>query len=270
MSGAYSLAEAQMSVLRLASYSFAFFALLTAGCGRSTVPDSHASIEKVADQAAMIAKLEVGATNAEKTLADHRSDLDKAKADLEAAEKAQADSKRLEVENESLVGKNRSLTQQLGNVTQKLSSLQQQLAAVQVDRESRANSIRIIGKWASPLYGRPGSPVAIEFRDDGTGTISGGEKQKYGDIIQNDVPVNSFSAQSNMNKTHQKEESLDYRITYSPTGHPGVFAVSGRWSVSGNLTYGFFRLTKENNAVLEGMSAISGPIELTMDKSEKP
>ena len=255
-----------MSVLRLASYSFAFFALLTAGCGRSTVPDSHAIIEKVADQAAMIAKLELGATNAEKTLADHRSDLDKAKAALEAAEKAQADSKRLEVENESLVGKNRSLTQQLGNVTQKLSSLQQQLAVVQVDRESRHNSIRIIGKWGSLLQsGSPGSPVAIEFREDGTGTISGGEMHKYGDPIKNKP---SYS--SRLNQTHQKEESLDYRIRYSPTGHPGVFAVRGEWSVSGNPTHGFFRLTKENNAVLEGMSAISGPIELTMDKSEKP
>jgi len=213
----------------------------------------------------MIAKLEVGATNAEKTLADHRSDLEKAKAALEASEKAQADSKRLEVENESLVGKNRSLTQQLGNVTQKLSSLQQQLAAVQVDRESRANSIRIIGKWASLLSGSPGSPVAIEFRDDGTGTISGGEMHKYGDPIKN-KPTYS----SRLNQTHQKEETLDYRITYSPTGHPGVFAVRGRWSVSGNPTHGFFRLTKENNAVLEGMSAISGPIELAMDKSEKP
>ena len=262
-----------MSVLRLASYSFAFFALLTAGCGRSTVPDSHAIIEKVADQAAMIAKLEVGATIAEKTLADHRSDLDKAKAALEAAEKAQADSKRLEVENESLVGKNRSLTQQLGNVTQKLSSLQQQLAAVQVDRESRANSIRIIGKWASPLPGSRGSPVAIEFREDGTGTISGGEPHEYGDPITKKEklpPAPHYYRHIQKETTYRELEGLDYRITYSPTGHPGVFAVRGRWSASGNPTYGFFRLTKENNAVLEGMSAISGPIELTMDKSEKP
>ena len=268
MSGAYSLAEAQMSVLRLASYSFAFFALLTAGCGRSTVPDSHAIIEKVADQAAMIAKLEVGATNAEKTLADHRSDLDKAKAALEAAENAKADNKRLEVENESLVGKNRSLTQQLGNVTQKLSSLQQQLAAVQVDRESRANSIRIIGKWASLPSVRAAS---IEFREDGTGTIWGGDGHEYGDpIIIKRPSYGTYQKHIEIKTTDKKKETLDYRITYSPTGHPGVFAVRGRWSVSGNPTHGFFRLTKENNAVLEGMSAISGPIELTMDKSEKP
>ena len=263
-----------MSVLRLASYSFVFFAFLTAGCGRSTIPDSHAIIEKVADQAAMIAKLEVGATNAEKTLADHRSDLDKAKADLEAAEKAQADSKRLEVENESLVGKNRSLTQQLGNVTQKLSSLQQQLAVVQADRESRANSIRIVGKWASlPDKQQRGSySIKIEFREDGTGTISGGDSREYGDpiTIKKRPSYGGYPNDTEISTGHFKTEKLDYRIRYSPTDQPGVFALYGTWRESRQPTTGFFRLTKENKAVLEGMSAILGPIELTMDKSEKP
>lgn len=276
--------------------------LVLSGCQQPAVNDNHpALIEKIADQSAAIAALEIkneavgkALAAAEQQLQQSIADAAKKEADFDALEKVrnnmQTTIDQMKAEHKTLADQNDALESKLLAANRTLESVQSTLAAIEAAQRDRIQRFNAVGIWYRETVGlppRPGRPPvrsSITLREDGTGVFQMGSppEREYGPEKKRTVRVpipagtlgNAFADSSPGGPTEEKRETyretevLDYRFTYSATNEPGVFVLRGAWKETGTPVSATFRIGSDNKtAVVEGWPPNIDPMTFQRDDS---
>jgi hypothetical protein len=232
------------------------------GCGQA---ERTAMVDRVAEQAARIATLEVQAQSAASALASQEKQLDEATAAVAVSEKArqeaQAERDRLAADIKSVSEQNETLAARVQELISKLADDSRKLADLEDEELIRKQRDAVIGPWQAA------NGYEAVFREDGTGVLNRGVDveaiQKRMLRMRNNAGTLGSSNNGDWEVQDKTEEppadTLDYRFNFASTRTPGVFQLFGRWRKSGAEAGGTFRLLSDGEAVLEGMDAVERP-----------
>jgi hypothetical protein len=221
-------------------------------------------VERVADQAAQIAKLEVQLQASEQTAETAHSDLKKTVTQLSSTEEelrlAQESFHKSEQANEALSKELGALRDKWEATSTQLESARGRLQAVEAERKRQEQVLDIVGKWQATerWKGDEGSSHFL-FRPDQSGNYR-----------------RSISVKVSAGYT---EEEPDYQISYSRTATPGVYYLDGKTKPEKYVNpkpsvrvSGVFRISPDGqSAVLENWDAHDSPrkyIKASGDKGE--
>ena len=245
--------------LRFRQRVFAFIC-----CSVATGCTDSGLVEKVADQAAQIARLEVQLQASERAVEDARSDLNKTGTQLSRTEQelrlAQESIRKSEKTNEELSGELGSLREKWDATSAQLDSAQGRLQAIESERKRQEQFLDVVGEWqATERWEDDEGSSRFLFRSDQSGNY------------RRSIAVNPSDGYT--------EEEPDYQISYSRTATPGVYRLDGKTKPEKYINpkpsvrvSGVFRVSPDGqSAVLENWDAHDAPrkyIKASGDKGE--